>query len=90
MSDLFGFESARAPFKDIANQRPSVAEEKAILAKQLNELVKVVPQSVRSGSIQRTRNWMAAQKSALKILNNKRSSVQELQSAISSMSGWSA
>lgn len=43
MSDLFGFEAPRAPFRDIRDQRPSVAEQKAILCKRLGELLRTPP-----------------------------------------------
>lgn len=43
MSDLFGYTHPTPEFKDIRNQRPTVAEQKAILCKQLGELLRVAP-----------------------------------------------
>lgn len=43
MSDLFGFSQPRAEFVDIGTQRPSVAEQKAILCKRLGELLRAPP-----------------------------------------------
>jgi hypothetical protein len=47
MSDLFGHIEPSAPFKDIGNQRPSVAEEKAQLCLTLNRLLQTPPPCVR-------------------------------------------
>lgn len=42
-TDLFGYAPPRAIFKDIRNQRPSTAEEKAALCLTLGELCRKVP-----------------------------------------------
>jgi len=83
-SDLFG-EISRPIFQDIKNTRPSVAEEKAALALVLNKLVKAIPKSINSASVNYVRQWREANKSALKVLNSKSSSRVELQSAISNL-----
>lgn len=88
-TDLFGYTPPRAPFKDIRPQRDSVAEEKAILCKQLGELCRTVPESIRSADIRRTREWVACMERAKKVLSSKRSSRVELQGAIEQMRAYS-
>lgn len=83
--DFVGNMPPAPPFKDIRNTRPSAAEEKAALCLELGRLCQKCPASVASGSINLTRNWVAAQKQARKIVANSRSSVAELSSAISNM-----
>jgi len=73
------------PFKDIRSTRPSVAEEKAQLCLELGALCHAVPAAIRDGSIDKTREWITAQKAALKIAKNSRASVQELTAAINNM-----
>lgn len=85
MSDLFGFEAPRRAFKDIRNQRPSVAEQKAELAMQLRTLCLRIPQTIRDGSINKVREWQVARTAALKVAASSRSSVPELTSQISNM-----
>jgi len=85
MTDLFGYTAPRAPFVDIRNQRDSVSEEKAILCRQLNELVRKVPDSIRGASVNKTREWMHVRERCQKVLQNKRSSRTELQSAVNTM-----
>lgn len=85
MSDLFGHSQPKQEFRDIKNQRPSVAEQKAELCLILKDLVNKCPPSIASGSIQQTRAWVAAQQSARKKMNNQRSSVQDLTAAIANM-----
>lgn len=85
MSDLFGHVELTTPFQDIRNQRDTVAEEKAVLCLQLKELCHKCPQSVANGSIQITRSWFASQKNSLKTLNSSRSSVPDLQRAVTNM-----
>jgi len=46
-ADLFGFEPPRAKFTDIRNQRESIAEEKARLCMELNELCRTPPPLAR-------------------------------------------
>lgn len=76
------------PFKDIRNQRSSVAEEKAALCLELNGLVKRIPAALNSASINRVRAWRSAREGALRTLNNKASSRGELQSAINTMRAY--
>lgn len=73
------------PFKDIRNTRSSVAEEKAVLCRRLNDVLRRVPRSIGSASVQSVRAWQAAHKAAKKVLESKASSVQQLASALSSM-----
>jgi hypothetical protein len=75
----------RAPFRDIRNQRDTVAEEKAELCAVLNRLLRSVPASIRGASINKTRAYMAERERCLKVLKSPRSSRVELQSAINTM-----
>lgn len=85
-ADLFGLVQApAAPFRDIRNQRDSVAEEKAMLVLQLNELAKRVPASVNAGSTTLVRAWLAYQQRSLKVLKSMRSSRAELTTRIAQM-----
>jgi len=68
------------PFKDIRNQRDSVAEEKAVLCKLIGERCNKAPQSVVQGYVQTVRQWQEARKKAMKVAGNKRASVSELSS----------
>lgn len=69
------------------NTRPSIAEEKAVLALQLGELVRRrVPPKVCNGSVQTTRDYMACLEQCKKLLKKGNASVQELNSAISKLS----
>ena len=86
--DFFCQQKQAAPFMDIRNTRPTVAEEKAALAFELGRLCMKPPKSVVNGSIQATRAWVDAQKKALKLVRSPRASVQELTSAIGSMRGF--
>jgi hypothetical protein len=88
MTDLFGQVAECAPFKDIRNQRESVAEEKARLCQDLNALLRATPKSLGVASIQRVREFKVEHKRCLKVLQSKTSSRQELESAINSMKGW--
>lgn len=83
--DLFGYTPPRAPFKDIRNQRDSVADEKAQLCAILNRMLRQVPDSIRGASINKTRAYMAERERCLKVLKSTRSSRVELQSAINTM-----
>lgn len=85
MKDLFGNEMVSAAFADIRNQQSRAAEEKAVLCLKLSKLVNKVPESVKSGSVQATRNWMEHQSKGRKVLAKKTSSRQDLQSAISQL-----
>lgn len=86
--DFFG-NSQEAPFKDIRNTRPSAAEEKANLCLELGRLCTKPPPGVVNGSVEYTRRWLAAQKDALAVAKNSRSSVARLTAAISNMRGFS-
>lgn len=86
--DLFGHTTPAKPFKDIRNQRDAVAEKKAELCLQLSRLVAVVPASVRNGSIQITRAWIARQTKAKKVLANSRSSITDLTDAVAQMRAY--
>lgn len=88
MPDLFGYAAERAPFVDIRNQRESVAEEKARLCRELNELLRRTPKASAIATIQLVTGYKAAHKSALKVLQCKTSSRQELTSAVTTMRGW--
>jgi hypothetical protein len=88
MTDLFGQVTERAPFKDIGNQRESVAQEKARLCQELNTLLRSTPKSLATASIQRVREFKYAHKAALKVLQCKTSSRQELESALNAMKGF--
>lgn len=88
MTDLFGQTAERPEFKDIGNQRESVAQEKARLCAELNSLLRRTPKAARIASVQQVTAYKHAYKVALKICQSKTSSRQELTSAISSMSGW--
>lgn len=84
-NDLFGGAPPPDPFKDIGNQRPSAAEEKASLCLQLGRLCLKVPHSVSQGSIEQTRAWVAAQKVSLALVKNSRASAPQLTAAIANM-----
>ena len=84
-TDLFGYTPPLSPFKDIRNQRSGVAEEKAMLCKRLNAMLRRIPQPVAHGSIQKVRDYQASHKTAKKTLEDKRASVQQLMSAINTM-----
>lgn len=57
----------------------------AMLRKQLREQINKVPESVRSGSIQTTRSWVAQRNEAMKVLNKPNSTATQLMSAINSI-----
>lgn len=81
--DWIGGGTSPKPFKDIRRQRDGIAERKAELLLELGALITKAPASVINGSIQSVRQWSAA-----KIAGNKRSSVIDLERAISSMKPW--
>lgn len=72
-------------FKDVKNLRPTIAEEKAELVLHIGTLCRKPPASVANGSIQDTREWVAAMKSAMAVAKKVRASVPELTAAVSSM-----
>lgn len=88
MSDLFGYQSQVKITKDISDQRPSVAEQKAILCKRLGELLRKAPESICSGDVKTVREWKIHHEAAKKKFQNSRSSVNELQSAINQMESY--
>jgi len=85
MNDLFGQVPVNYQFIYIRNQKDKVAEEKAIMCKQLNEMVKKIPSKVNSRSINYVREWKTNRERALKTLSNKRSTRTDLKVAIESM-----
>lgn len=62
-----------------------MADEKATLVYQLNALVKHVPASINTASVNKVRAWKVERETCLKVLNNKRASRTELQRAINVM-----
>ncbi len=73
-------------FRDIRNQRASIAEEKAERALRLGRLCMSIPPAIRSGgSVNLVREWQQARSAAAKVAGNKRSSVAELDAAINNM-----
>jgi hypothetical protein len=88
MTDLFGVVAEQPPFKDIRNQRESVAEEKARLCQELNGLLRRTPKAHAIASVQQVTAYKYAHKAALKVLQCKTSSRQELETAITSMTDW--
>ena len=87
-ADLFGFAPTRPLFKDIANQRDSIAEEKARLCLALGVLCRTVPDAIKNADIKETRRWVADLERAKKTLSNKRSSVNQLTSAVNQMRSY--
>ena len=75
-------------FKDIRNQRTSVAEQKAHLCKRIGELCNKVPAKIANGSINITREWRATRDAAMKTAGSSRSSVNQLEQALNSMARW--
>lgn len=73
------------PFRDIRNQRPTVAERKAELALEIRTLALRPPPSVVNGSVQFVRRWRAVQEAAMKVSSNSRSSVVDLELAIKNL-----
>jgi hypothetical protein len=86
-ADLFGHIVTPPEFRDIRNQRESVAKEKARLCHELNLLCKTPPRSLNSASINTVRAWRITHKASARVLASKDSSRSELQSAISSYAG---
>lgn len=67
------------------NTRPSSAEEKATLLMQLGRLAHRVPECVRNGSIQKTREWVTVQKQAIALCANTRASVPQLTACLANL-----
>jgi len=78
-------EPERKQFKDVKNLRPTIAEEKAELCLRIGVLCRKPPACVQNGSIQTTREWVAAMKSAMATAKKVRATVPELTAALSSM-----
>ena len=76
---------AQKPFKDIRNQRASTAEQKAERLLILGRLLNRVPEAVKNGSVQAVRSWQDARSLAAKISKSPRSSLHDIESAISKM-----
>lgn len=87
-ADLFGHTPPRPVFKDIRNQRPSTAEEKAALCLMLGELCRKVPPSICNGDVKAVREWRAHLEQSKKVLAGKRSSIAELTNAIAQMRSY--
>lgn len=69
----------------VRDTKDRVAEEKAILCRQLGELMNKPPQKVVNGSVQLTRRWVADRQKAEKVAKGLRSSVADLHGAIAMM-----
>ena len=68
--------------------RQKVQEEKAVLCKLIDDLVRKPPQNVIDGSIQKVRLWRAHQAKCRMICANSRSSVRDLEGAYQRMLNW--
>lgn len=90
MSDLFGFSHPSPQFADIRNQKPVTAEKKAVLCKQLGELLRTVPASICNADVKATREWKDHHARAKKVFSNAQASVNDLQVAVNQMSSYSA
>ncbi|WP_304306253.1 hypothetical protein [Pseudacidovorax intermedius] len=82
MPDLFGFEPPATPFRDIPTQRPTVAEEKAVLVFTLNALLRTAPHALSAASVQQTRLYLGEHARALRVLRSRAASRRQLQAAI--------
>lgn len=78
-------DAPQKPFRDLPPMRDSVAEEKAVLLLELGRLINTCPASVRNGSVQTVRTWRVERDKAAKVAGNKRSSRQEISSALNSL-----
>lgn len=78
----------QATFKDIRNQRESVAEQKARLCKQIGDICNKVPSQIANGSINQVRAWRLTRDSAMKTAGSSRASVHQLEQALNSMARW--
>lgn len=85
-ANLLGDEIAAEPFKDIRNQRPSAADEKAQLCMRLNALLRRTPPPDLIATVQQARAFGIAHKQALKKLNGRNTSRPELAEAFNSLS----
>jgi hypothetical protein len=77
-----------SPFRDLPNMRATVAQTKAELCLQLGRLINKAPPADRIGSINKTREFVAARTACAKIAGNQRSSVPEPEGAINRMMRW--
>ena len=87
--DWVGSAALPKPFRDIRNQRDSVAEEKARLSLELHDLLARVPMVAKNGSVNAVREWKATHTECKKVVESSRSSVHELRSAINRMRRFS-
>lgn len=90
MTDLFGYTPDRVPFVDIRDQRPTTAEKKAILCKILGALLRTAPKAMATADVKFVREWKLHHANAKKTMQNTRSSVNQLESAIKQMSSYDA
>lgn len=88
MSDLFGYTPAKPAFVDIRNQRPSTAEQKALLCDELRKLLAHIPAGINAASVNTVRSWRLHHASAKKTLASPRSTVNDLTSAINQMKSF--
>jgi hypothetical protein len=66
-------------------RKQRVQDEKQELREVLRPLVERIPKALGGCGVGATREWVARQKAALKVLSGERSSVNQLKAAISSM-----
>jgi hypothetical protein len=85
--DFFGGQvELSQQFKDIANQRPTVAERKACLTLELGRLCQRIPTAIKTGgSVNVVREWRAVVAIGQKIASNRRSSIAEITAATSNL-----
>lgn len=67
-----------------------IAEKKAVLALQCGLACRKPPPRVLGGSIQLTRQWVAARRRAMAVLRDKRSSRNQLSDALNIMLAFAA
>ena len=84
-----GVSVAGRPFKDIRSTRSTTAERKAELVLSLGKLINKAPPRIASGgSIDQVRAWRTVRDQAAKVAGNSRSSVFELEGAITRMRSY--
>lgn len=72
-------------FKDIRNQRDAVAEEKAVLCKQIGSICNKVPKNYSQMDVIQIRSFKKDREAAMKVAGSKRSSINDLTAALSNM-----
>jgi hypothetical protein len=76
-------------FRDIRNQRESVADQKARLCLQIGALCAQIPEEIkRGGTVQRVREWKAVRDACMKVAGSHRSSVPILEHALRWITNW--